>query len=172
MAEPKLEFTHVTSLRAEALGEPGSRTFRLLVDSTSGSAIIWLEKEQLLQLALAVNQLVAGVPEGQGSPETQPHEEETPRVANLEFKASRLVLGRDGVSGMFFMDAHETDSGVDDPATVRVWGERSQVMEFAREALRVCAAGRPICSLCGSPIDPTGHLCPRTNGHGSVEMEF
>jgi predicted amidophosphoribosyltransferase len=27
------------------------------------------------------------------------------------------------------------------------------------------AAGRPICSMCGQPIDPEGHFCPRKNGH-------
>ena len=26
-------------------------------------------------------------------------------------------------------------------------------------------AGRPTCGLCGHPIDPEGHSCPRTNGH-------
>jgi hypothetical protein len=26
-------------------------------------------------------------------------------------------------------------------------------------------AGRPRCSLCGHPMDPEGHSCPRTNGH-------
>jgi len=26
-------------------------------------------------------------------------------------------------------------------------------------------SGRPPCPLCGSPLDPSGHECPRTNGH-------
>ncbi len=26
-------------------------------------------------------------------------------------------------------------------------------------------AGRPLCPLCGGPLDPKGHDCPRTNGH-------
>jgi hypothetical protein len=28
-------------------------------------------------------------------------------------------------------------------------------------------AGRPACPLCGNPMDPEGHSCPRTNGHRS-----
>ncbi|MBV9291748.1 MAG: DUF3090 family protein, partial [Frankiales bacterium] len=32
-------------------------------------------------------------------------------------------------------------------------------------ALRVVAAGRPPCPLCGNPLDPQGHVCPRQNGH-------
>ena len=30
---------------------------------------------------------------------------------------------------------------------------------------RVIAGGRPICPLCGSPIEPEGHMCPKSNGH-------
>ncbi|MGH9011673.1 MAG: DUF3090 family protein [Acidimicrobiia bacterium] len=25
--------------------------------------------------------------------------------------------------------------------------------------------GRPPCPLCGGPLDPSGHICPRLNGH-------
>jgi uncharacterized repeat protein (TIGR03847 family) len=32
-------------------------------------------------------------------------------------------------------------------------------------ALRVVSAGRPPCPLCGAPLDPRGHICPRRNGH-------
>src|SRR5690606_10320140 len=36
---------------------------------------------------------------------------------------------------------------------------------FIDRAKRVVAAGRPPCPLCGQPLDPTGHLCPRHNGY-------
>ncbi|MGH9041277.1 MAG: DUF3090 family protein, partial [Acidimicrobiia bacterium] len=26
-------------------------------------------------------------------------------------------------------------------------------------------AGRPPCPLCGGPLDPEGHVCPKLNGH-------
>ena len=29
----------------------------------------------------------------------------------------------------------------------------------------VVAAGRPPCPLCGFPLDPEGHICPRLNGY-------
>jgi hypothetical protein len=32
-------------------------------------------------------------------------------------------------------------------------------------AARIVAAGRPPCPLCGAPLDPQGHICPRRNGH-------
>ena len=30
---------------------------------------------------------------------------------------------------------------------------------------RLVEAGRALCPLCGGPLDPKGHDCPRTNGH-------
>jgi uncharacterized repeat protein (TIGR03847 family) len=36
---------------------------------------------------------------------------------------------------------------------------------FVERAQRVVASGRPPCPLCGQPLDPTGHLCPRRNGN-------
>jgi uncharacterized repeat protein (TIGR03847 family) len=37
--------------------------------------------------------------------------------------------------------------------------------QFIERARRVVAAGRPACPLCGQPLDPAGHLCPRHNGY-------
>src|SRR6266511_346609 len=37
--------------------------------------------------------------------------------------------------------------------------------EFIERARRVVSAGRPPCPLCGQPLDPKGHLCPRHNGY-------
>ena len=34
-----------------------------------------------------------------------------------------------------------------------------------RTGARVVASGRPPCPLCGQPLDPQGHICPRRNGH-------
>jgi hypothetical protein len=30
--------------------------------------------------------------------------------------------------------------------------------------------GRPPCPLCGYPLDPEGHACPRTNGHRAPSL--
>ena len=57
-----LEFSEITSIEAESFGEPGKRTFRIVVSASNGSAIMWLEKEQLLQLALAIQELLQTLP--------------------------------------------------------------------------------------------------------------
>ena len=171
MAPPQAEFNSISSIRPEALGEPGKRTFRLLVDDIEGSAMIWMEKEQLFQLAMAITRLQAILPSS-GEDHSAPSpstgegwgEGEGP---HLEFAVGKIVLGHEGTSDRFVIDAY--DAGVeeseDDAPTVRLWGVRGQLRSFAAEALKVCAAGRPICPLCSEPVDATGHKCARVNGH-------
>lgn len=47
----------------------------------------------------------------------------------------------------------------------RFWATREQMLSLARHGASVCAAGRPLCQLCGRPIGPEGHVCPALNGH-------
>ena len=37
---------------------------------------------------------------------------------------------------------------------------------FIRDGAQLVVAGRPACPICGRPMDPDGHVCPRSNGHG------
>jgi uncharacterized repeat protein (TIGR03847 family) len=56
----------------------------------------------------------------------------------------------------------------DDPSgydLLRVFMEAPAVRAFARRAVRAVAGGRPPCPMCGQPLDPQGHLCPRRNGY-------
>ena len=109
MVQARNEFTNVTKLHSEAIGEPGSRTFRVLVDSESSSAVIWLEKEQLFQLALAVQQLLIAVGEDESASLRPPSDREAPGLTKLDFKATRLVLGHDEERSLFLIDAHDQE---------------------------------------------------------------
>jgi len=60
----------------------------------------------------------------------------------------------------------ETAEGADDDRSmlvVRLDGAKARA--FVKRALAVVAAGRPPCPLCGQPLDPEGHVCPRQNGY-------
>ena len=50
-------------------------------------------------------------------------------------------------------------------ATMSFRASRRVLADMYRQAREVCMGGRPICPLCNQPIDPKGHICPRTNGH-------
>ena len=65
MSYSKFEFTQISRLEAEALGRPGKRTFRIIVESNNSVASIWIEKEHLLQLSMSVKQLTESVVEGE-----------------------------------------------------------------------------------------------------------
>ncbi|MFQ5896467.1 MAG: DUF3090 family protein [Nitrospinota bacterium] len=160
----------VYALSAEAIGQPGKRTFRLLADSGQGEATLWLEKEQLLGLALAIHQVLSSLGEESGpAPPGGEEKAEGPagEPAVVEFKIGRLSLGYDGERGRFEVWVHEEGVAEDEEAqpTLAFQASRDMMQGLAGEALAVCSAGRPICPLCQGPIDPKGHLCPRANGH-------
>jgi uncharacterized repeat protein (TIGR03847 family) len=52
-------------------------------------------------------------------------------------------------------------------ASGRVRLTRPQVAAFVERARALIEAGRPTCRLCGRPMNPGGHRCARTNGHGA-----
>lgn len=53
---------------------------------------------------------------------------------------------------------------VDGPDIMRVHLSPTQARSFVERALRVVRSGRLPCPLCGNPLDPQGHICPRRNG--------
>jgi uncharacterized repeat protein (TIGR03847 family) len=57
------------------------------------------------------------------------------------------------------------DDDDDGPDTLRVRLSAEDARGFVNRALAVVAAGRLPCPLCGQPLDPQGHICPRRNGH-------
>lgn len=170
MAHKLTELTDVISLRADALGNPGQRTFHLLVESKNCNAVIWLEKEQLFELALTLKELIATVPENStvASPITESHEDPVPQ--HIEFKLGRLGLGYDKNTGWFTIEAHDDQSIDKDLPKTRIWVRKNLLSDFSEQALRICAAGRPLCVLCDKPIEPNGHKCARANGHNIEQV--
>ena len=108
---------------------------------------------------------MANLDEERGTSGTPPVELEAPGLTRLDFKVNKLALGFDESKGLFVLDAHESEDTADTDATVRIWAGRQHLDDFAQEAIEVCASGRPLCPLCGRPVDPDGHQCARLNGH-------
>jgi uncharacterized repeat protein (TIGR03847 family) len=57
------------------------------------------------------------------------------------------------------------DDELEGPDTLRVRLTVEVARSFVNRALEVVSAGRLPCPLCGQPLDPQGHICPRRNGH-------
>ena len=62
-------------------------------------------------------------------------------------------------------DLEVPDDDPSGPDLLRVRLTPLRVRAFTERAMRVVAAGRPACPLCGAPLDPGGHICPRRNGY-------
>ena len=182
-SQAKYRFGSPSRITPEAIGEPGKRTFRLILESGAGSASLWLEKEQLYQLAIYIQEITGSLSDtDKEAGGTVPEPQWSGGITNVEFKVGRLALGHDGASRCFLILAHDAsaededqnegqDEGQDESmATLSFWLTVGQGEELAKEALKVCAAGRPQCFLCGKPINPDGHMCPRANGHGPMDF--
>ncbi len=170
---------------AGTVGQPGERTFYLQATGGGRTISVALEKVQLAALAERLDELLDEVRRREGDdsdvPALMPPELED--VAPLdapveeEFRVSTLALAWDADERRVAIEAlagavEEDAAGagpfadVDDgPDVLRVTRPPALARAFAKRAKRVVAAGRPPCPLCGNPLDPSGHICPRQNGH-------
>ncbi|MBP7687620.1 MAG: DUF3090 family protein, partial [Thermoflexales bacterium] len=85
-----------------------------------------------------------------------------------EFKVGQMGLGYDSDQDLVVIVAQalQTEEQTEDEGvTARFWISRGQAKAMADNALDIVAKGRPTCGLCGRPINPEGHFCPKRNGH-------
>ena len=170
---------------AGTIGQPGDRTFFLQARDGPRVVSVVLEKVQVAVLANGLGDLLAelerrgvqGVaasePTTAGVDDTGPLDE----PINEAFRAGSLTLGWDGDAERVLVEARaqpedggaveadDDDEDDDGPDLLRVRMTADAARSFVARAARIVAAGRPPCPLCGAPLDPQGHICPRRNGH-------
>jgi uncharacterized repeat protein (TIGR03847 family) len=169
-----IELNPVSRITLNAIGEPGNRTF--YIQARKGSSLVTLvcEKEQVSALALALQQLLEDLrvkyPKGANYMRlTMDMDLEEPFAP--EFRVGQMGLGYDEENDLIVIVARELlpeDVEPDEASTVRFFCSRAQVDALSRHGVEVVAKGRPICPLCGKPMDPEGNVagfCPRRNGH-------
>jgi uncharacterized repeat protein (TIGR03847 family) len=176
---PSRDLDPVTRLTADAVGEPGQRTFYLQAASGADQVTLLVEKEQVRRLAESLQtwlpELAADRPEDPGEAAAA-EAGELALEAPLEpdFRVGQLQLRYDDERDRVVIVATELqleDADDDDPLEppeplqVRLFVTRPQLRVLARHGSQVVARGRPLCPLCGNPLDPTGHICPAQNGH-------
>jgi len=163
------EFELLTVLVAEAIGEPGHRRFRLIAGTEGDLVSLWMEKEQLRALGLAVEQLIeqlgtAGYPVDDLQPDPALLNGDVPPTAP-EYVVSKMAIGYDDERHQLAIFAHDIEQDDDDAPVFAGRATLPAAMALAEEIARVVAAGRPRCPRCGAPIGPEGHVCPHNNGH-------
>lgn len=181
---PSLAFDQPDAFVADAIGEPGQRVFFLQVRQGPEVVSLKCEKAQVAALVEHLGQLLVDLPPAEPAEVAGAI---TP--VDLAWTVGALGLAYDTEDDRVVVVAQEflpgAESTNDDPeagdepaedqisieiggdaATARVSLTRPQVLAFIAHAAEVVGAGRPPCPICGRPMDPTGHVCPRSNGHG------
>ena len=162
----------LSHIEARSIGEPGNRTFHLVLESAGTSSSVWLEKEQLFQLGVYLQDVVQSLSAEEKEHQGEPVEPQwSGEGAPIEFKAGEVMISHDPSGHAFYLLAYQQEEAESeaDSASVSFWINVAQAEVLAQEALRICAAGRPRCFLCGLPINPEGHVCPRSNGYTVLE---
>jgi uncharacterized repeat protein (TIGR03847 family) len=162
----------VDRITTGTVGQPGNRVFYLQARKQLRTVTLICEKEQVAALTVAIDQLLLSLAKGDVDAVVEPDpiiEEGMDLEHPLEpiFRVGQLSLGYDEASGRLVVIAYELlEEGEDATASVaRFWATPAQMRALSIHGQQVVAAGRPTCTMCGEPIDPEGHFCPRRNGH-------
>ena len=172
-----MELGPVDRITAGAVGEPGDRTFYLQARAGQRLVTLLVEKQQVELLAASIVDILERVGE---ETEEGPAEEELELEEPLEpeWRVGKLSIGYDEDRDLFLLELEEllpdeeaeeevlSEIEEPEPATIRLYATREQMLALSRHGIAVAARGRPACRFCGNPIDPEGHTCPAMNGHG------
>jgi len=164
------EFEEPNFFTAGAIGNPGERVFYLQAREKGQLITLKCEKEQVRALGDYLGGIVTklGAPKG-GLPREmdliEPLEPVTWIVANIgvgyDEDRDRIIV--DLVE--LFEEEEEGQRQGEEPASARLRLSREQAQAFAERASELMKSGRPLCPVCSGPMDPGGHICPRSNGH-------
>ena len=168
---------------AGTVGQPGERTFYLQASGSGRVTSVALEKVQVSQLAERLDELLDDVLRNSGGRSSVPAAaparlaDDGPLDLPLieEFRVGVIALAWDSDEERVMIEAQEEsetpveylsdDVPEDGPGVLRVRITAAAARAFSQRALQVVSQGRPPCPLCGLPLDASGHICPRQNGH-------
>ncbi|TVU66202.1 DUF3090 domain-containing protein [Paenarthrobacter nitroguajacolicus] len=160
------------------IGLPGNRTFYLQVRAGAQIVSIALEKQQSALLAEKIDEMLDELSTVEGNPFSVPTVTPIELVDNdpieapqEQFRTGAMSLGWDPTTAQVVVEAYPlADIDTDDNDDLQVHDDDEPEMmlvrmpvgtarAFAKRTREIVDAGRPICPLCGYPIDADGHTC-------------
>jgi uncharacterized repeat protein (TIGR03847 family) len=173
------EFAWPDRVVVGTVGLPGARTFYLQARAGTQIVSIALEKQQSALLAERIDEILDQLVTIENNPFSVPMSTPIELVDNdqleavqEQFRTGAMSLGWDPTTAQVVIEAYPiTDVDADDnnesldengPKETEMLLVRMPVgtaRAFAKRTREVVGAGRPICPLCGYPIDPDGHIC-------------
>lgn len=167
------ELNPVSHITTGAVGQPGQRVFYLQAVREAEVVTLIVEKLQVEALAESVTRLIDELDEKfpdltPAQPAYRPESMGLRTPLDPAFRVGQLGLGYDADRDLLVLVAQEVtteERGPDEVSVARLFATRAQMLELSEHGLAVVRKGRPACGLCGQPMDPQGHFCPRSNGH-------
>lgn len=159
------------------IGEPGARTFFLQTQVDGVPTSFLVEKQQVAVLAERLREVLLMIDSDDTikSAVTSRDPGLTPlEPVEPEWRVGNMALAYDEGDDVIVIlleeirPEGETEAGPEedtDTGAARILLRRDQARSFLLHAIAVVDEGRPICQLCGLPMDPAGHKCPASNGH-------
>ena len=143
------------------VGPVGNRLF--LIQCRGDGTLLTLKVEK--QQVAAMSELLARVVKDQQRPGHLPDDQELEEPTEPAWAVGTVGVSFDEAEDRIVLVIEELVPEGEVGAIARVSITREQAAAFSIQATRLVESGRPPCPLCGSPLDPSGHECPRTNGH-------
>ena len=163
----ELEFDPVESLAVGTVGPSGQRAFYIQATDAYKTLTMLVEKVQVQAIAERTMTLLKDEKPGKAEKPAQLVE-----PVNPDWRAGELGIGMDRERSQVVLIAREAAEEEDTPeeelSSVRMWIRPELMRAVATRGLELVTAGRPLCPVCGLPMDPEGHLCPRRNGKSPV----
>ncbi len=158
---PALDLGDLDRFTVGTEGPVGQRVFLLQCHSSNSTLTLKAEKQQVSVLAEYLGRLLADLE----SPAETPEAPDLVEPTDPNWVIGTLGVTYDEALDRIVLVAEELVGEDEDGDMARFMITRSQAASFTARARTLVEAGRPPCPLCGGPIDPSGHQCPRTNGH-------
>ncbi|CAN5604275.1 DUF3090 domain-containing protein [soil metagenome] len=161
---------------ADYIGEPGDRTFYVQSSGGEGTFSYLIEKQQVAALADRLRDLLVLIDEEdtiRSAPAARDPALVIQSPVEPEWRVGTMGLAYEEDSDrvvVLIQPAEEADEDEERPPDeedigVRFLLRRDQVRSFVLHAAAIVDEGRPLCQLCGLPMDRSGHVCPASNGH-------
>lgn len=151
----------VDRLTVGTVGPTGSRTFLLQARQDGRLVTLKVEKAQVAALAQYLGKLLSDL----ARPGELPAALELEEPVEPAWPVGAMGISYDEDTDRVLLVAEEAVPESEESAVARFTATREQVAALAVRGAQLVEAGRPPCPLCGYPLDPRGHACPKTNGH-------
>lgn len=177
----------VRVLGADAVGQPGQRRFRIFAQNAQASVVMWIEKQDLNSLSLALDRFLALITEGQflrvearagEQPTSQGMPTDFPAHPTYDFQVGEMKLNYDAEDKLFLLNVTPLEIVMEFGREPRVELREDDIVSFgftqqtaqdlSTAISQVVSAGRPVCPLCGTPLDEGPHACVKQNGHHQI----